>query len=194
MEERTEILLLPEAARALGTVVDSIGSAAWDAPSPCSDWTVRAVLNHLTSEHRWAPHLLRGESLEQVGARYRGDLLGQDPAGAWRRAVAGSMLAFGSAEPATPVHVSFGQISTREYASQMLVDLTVHAWDLARGAGVPYVEVPEAVEAAVAYERPRVRSHAAAGVFGPPVPTTSESRVDRLVALLGRDPGWSASR
>lgn len=192
MDERTEIVILPEAARAVGAVVDRIAREAWDAPSPCAGWSVRDVLNHLTSEHLWAPHLLRGETLGQVGDRYDGDVLGQDPAGAWRRAVAGSMLAFGTADPAAPVHVSFGQIGTREYASQMLVDLTVHAWDLARGASVPYAEVPDAVEAAFAYEKPRVQSHAAAGIFAPPVATPSPSRLDQLVALLGRDPEWSS--
>lgn len=181
------IELIPEASR---VVTDLPLTGVWGRPTPCPGWTVRDVLNHLTAEHLWAPHLLRGESLEQVGARYDGDVLGEDPSGAWRRAATASVLAWAEADPGGTVQTSRGPIPTREYAAQLLVDLTVHAWDLARGAGVRPHLVAEAVEASLAYERPRVAAGGVSGLFAPPVPTDSESRVDQLVALLGRDPGW----
>lgn len=163
----------------------------WARPTPCADWTVRDLLNHLVAEHLWAPHLLRGETLDQVGSRYDGDVLGADPMGAWRRAIGASVLAWGQADGNGSVHTSMGQIPTSEYASQMLVDLTVHAWDLARAVGVRPHLVADAVEASLAYEQPRVTGGEVPGIFAAPVETASESRVDQLVALLGRDPAWA---
>ena len=180
--------LMPEASR---VITDLPLEGGWQRPTPCTDWDVRTLLNHLTAEHLWAPHLLRGESLEQVGDRYDGDVLGQDPMAAWRRAIAASVLAWGQADPESTVHTSMGQISTVEYASQMLVDLTVHAWDLARAIDVRPHLVADAVEVCLAYEKPRVGAGAVPGIFDAAVETESESRVDQLVALLGRDPAWA---
>lgn len=182
------IELIPEASR---VVTDLPLEGQWERPTPCEGWNVRDLLNHLTSEHLWAPHLLRGETLEQVGSRYDGDVLGEDPVGAWRRAISSSVLAWGQADADGTVHTSMGQIPLVEYASQMLVDLTVHAWDLARAVGVRPHLVADAVEECLAYEQPRVGAGEVPGIFAAPVPTESESRVDQLVALLGRDPGWT---
>lgn len=184
----TVIELIPESSR---VVTDLPLEGQWSRPTPCADWNVRDLLNHLTSEHLWAPHLLRGETLDQVGDRYAGDVLGEDPLGSWRRAITGSVLAWGQADPAGSVHTSMGQIPVQDYASQMLVDLTVHAWDLARAVGVRPHLVADAVEACLAYEKPRVGEGEVPGIFATPVATESESRVDQLVGLLGRDPGWT---
>ena len=87
-------------------------------------WRVGDVLNHLVAEHLWAPHLLRGESLEDVGDRYAGDVLGTSPRTAWRRAIAGSLTAWASPDPDATVATSAGPTPVEEYAEQMLVDLT----------------------------------------------------------------------
>lgn len=183
--------LIPAAAAAVTDLVERIPADAWDRQSPCEDWTVRDVLNHLTSEHLWAPRLLGGETVEQVGDAYDGDVLGDDPVEAWRSAQTRSVLAFGAVEDDDQeVSVSSGRIPVREYASQMLVDLTVHAWDLARGAGVPVTLVPEAVDACLGYANRVTSGGGVEGIFGAPVSTSSRDRGDQLVALLGRDPAW----
>ena len=183
-------LLIPAAAARVTDVVEAIPADRWDAPSPCSRWTVRDVLNHLTSEHLWAPHLLRGETLEQVGDRYDGDVLGEGAPAAWTAAISASVLAWGDLEDAQrPVHTSMGQISAREYAHQMLVDLTVHGWDLAHGADVPYEPHDDAVAVCLAYEEPRVGDSGVPRIFRPAVPATSDRPFDRLLALLGRRAG-----
>lgn len=184
------ILLLPAAAARVDDVVVAIGgqsSARWAAPSPCARWTVRDVLNHLTSEHLWAPHLLQGQTLTQVGDQYDGDVLGADPAGSWQAAIAASLMAWADLDdPARPVHTSMGPIPAHEYAHQMLVDLVVHGWDMARGAGVPYEPHDESVAACLAYEEPRVGTAGIPGIFAPAVEAASDRPLDRLLALLGR--------
>ena len=187
--------LLPDAARVVTDLVDRIDGPPLHRPSPCAGWRVGDVLNHLVAEHLWAPHLLRGEALDDVGDRYTGDVLGATPRTAWRRAIAGSLTAWASSDPDGTVATNAGPTPADEYAQQMLVDLTVHAWDLARGAGVPLQPVPDAVEHCIAYERPRVTGGGVAGIFAAPVPVPDDApRIDVLVGLLGRDPGWAPPR
>lgn len=182
--------LLPQAAEATRRLVGAVPGSAWQRPSPCEQWTARGVLNHLTAEQLWAPHLLRGESLEQVGDRYDGDVLGDDPVGAFGRALDAALAAWADAADDARVQTSAGVIGAEEYCQQMLVDLTVHGWDIARATAAPYSPVPEAVAACLRYMTPRVESTGQAGIFAGPVSTRSADRTDQLVALLGRDPAW----
>ena len=97
---------------------------------------MRALVNHVVGEQRWAPHLLAGETIEKVGDRYDGDLLGDDLHATWSDAVGPAVAAF--AEPGAldrTVHLSYGDEAAREYATQMLTDLAIHGWDLARATG-----------------------------------------------------------
>ena len=184
--------LLPDAAGVVSDLVGRLRPADLDAPSPCAGWRVRDVLNHLVAEHRWAPELLAGRTIEDVGDRYDGDLLGADPVAAWHGAIAESLAAWAAADPSRIIQMSFGPCTTAEYAEQMLVDLTVHAWDMARGAGIAIELDPDCVEHCIAYERPRVQAGGVDGIFAPPVPISEDAPPqDLLVALLGRDPHWA---
>lgn len=187
MSRRT-IELLPEAARAATAVIDALSPESLYGASPCDRWRVGDVLNHLVGEHLWAPHLLRGESLSDVGGRYDGDLLGSDPAGSWRRAMTASMMAWAQADESGEVASSSGALSVTEYAHQMLLDLTVHAWDLAAGAGVPFTPVADAVEDGIAYEKLLVAQGVKAGIFKPPTGYDGENRLGVLLGLTGRSP------
>ena len=195
--DRSTVDLLPEAARAVTAVVDAVAASpadAWDAPSPCAGWSVRDVLNHLVAEHLWAPHLLRAETLAQVGDRYDGDVLGADPGAAWRRAMSASLLAWAQADLAGQVHTSMGLHDVAEYAHQMLLDLTVHGWDLAAGARTPYEAVPYAVEDGIAYETPLVAQGLKAGIFAPPTGYAGPNRLGVLLSFTGRNPLTTAGQ
>lgn len=189
--------VLPAAAAAVSAVVQALPSdpshEVWSAPTPCEGWTLRDLLNHLTAEHLWAPRLLAGETIADVGEDYDGDVLGGDPPAAWEDAITRSLLAWAEVDDeAVEIEMSFGPTSRLEYAQQMLVDLVVHGWDLAVSARLPYDPAPEAVAEVLAYERPRLaEGEGMPGVFGAAVPTTSTDPLDEAVALTGRDPGWT---
>ena len=53
----------------------------WEDPTPCADWSVRDLVNHVAGEDRWTVPLLEGQRIEQVGSRFEGDGLGTDPIG-----------------------------------------------------------------------------------------------------------------
>lgn len=185
----TTIDLLLQALAAFGSRVRAVPADRWDAPTPCADWTVRDLVNHLTSEHLWAPHLLRGESLDEVGDRYDGDLVGDDPTRAWSSAEAHSAAAWKTLlSPDQPVTLSAGRTTAGAYAEEMLLDLVVHGWDLARGAGQSKAMDPTATDHVLAFVEPHVESWRKAGIFGDRVETASTQPQDRLLALLGRDP------
>ncbi|MET7990774.1 maleylpyruvate isomerase N-terminal domain-containing protein [Amycolatopsis sp. NPDC005232] len=46
-----------------------------DEPAPCAEWSARDLVNHLVCEQMWAPHVLAGQALGEVGGRYDGDVL-----------------------------------------------------------------------------------------------------------------------
>jgi len=188
MTEASAKDLLPVAARRFGEAVHAVPHDRWGAQSACADWSVSDVVNHLTGEHRWAVALLAGETVEEVGSRYDGDQLGEDPVGAWDDAISASLTAWSQVHDDMPVHLSFGDTPAGEYARQMLGDLTVHAWDVARGAGLPERLEPSTVCAVLSYAQQHERELAGSGLFGSPVDVDSDDPQDRLLALLGRDP------
>ena len=181
--------LLVEAYEPFGDKVHAVAPDRWDAPTPCTDWSVRDVVNHIVAEHLWVPHLLCGETLEQVGDRYDGDVLGDDPVGAWDRASAEASAAWrGLPSDDELVHLSFGLTPAREYAEQMLLDLTVHGWDLARGAGLEDRMDPAAARHVLAAARERTDALRGSGLFADPVDVASDDPQDQLLGLLGRRP------
>jgi len=109
--------------------VRQIGGHQWQAPTPDEDWTVRDLVNHLVGEDLWAPLLLAGSTITEVGDRFDGDVLGAEPGAAWAAACAAAVRAI-EADGAMDriVHLSFGDFPGREYALQLFADHLIHAW------------------------------------------------------------------
>jgi uncharacterized protein (TIGR03086 family) len=186
--------LLPAAADHVGGLVHAVPAGAWRNPTPCGDWSVRDLVNHLTAEHLWVPPLLAGKTLADVGDRFDGDVLGDDPPAAWDAAITASLGSWAMAREDQEVDLSQGPAPAGEYADQMLVDLVVHAWDLAKGAGLDDAIDEQRAKHVIAYLEPKVAGWAGAGVFAEAVTTDRTDDGARLVAMTGRDPEWPANR
>src|SRR2546429_8898097 len=52
----------------------------WSAPTPCTGWDGRTLVNHAVNEERWLPPIFAGATVAEAGDRVDGDLLGDDPA------------------------------------------------------------------------------------------------------------------
>ena len=180
------IQLLPSAFAAFTDRVFAVRDDQWDAPTPDTEWSVRDLVNHVTSEHMWVPDLLSGRTVEQVGDRFSGDVLGDDPKGAWLRAHSDSQAAWAATPADKAVHLSFATVPASEYAEQMLLDLAVHAWDLARGTGGDERLPADVVTHALGYAREHADELSASAMFAAPVPTDSTDEQTQLLALLGR--------
>ncbi|HUR17555.1 MAG TPA: TIGR03086 family metal-binding protein [Acidimicrobiales bacterium] len=181
------------AVEGFGSLLLAVAEEDWSRPTPCADWDVRGLVNHLLSENLWTPPLLAGMTIEQVGDRLEGDQLGQDPKHVWQQAAADSLVAVAQPDVlAATVHVSFGDISAEEYVTQLTVDHTIHAWDLARAIGGDEHLDPELVELALDYLSIHAEEWQGAGVFAPPVAAAeSPGRQGELLALSGRQHSWS---
>ncbi len=182
--------LFRRAADGFGARVDAIPATGWSAATPCDGWDVRALVNHIVGELLWAPPLLAGATIAEVGDRFDGDVLGDDPAAAFHAAAGGAVgavEALGDADPT--VHLSFGDAPASEYLDQLTSDLTIHAWDLATGAGGDTRLDPDLVDAVHAFLAPQADSWRSAGIFGPAVETAGSAPLqDQLLALTGRRP------
>jgi uncharacterized protein (TIGR03086 family) len=174
-----------------GRVLRHAGPPDWAAPTPCRGWDVHALVNHLVNEQRWAPEVLRGATLAEVGDRFDGDLLGRDPLAAWLDASAAAWRAWTAPGALDrPVQVTAGPLPARVYGWEMTVDVAVHGWDLAVALGRPSPLGDDLAEALLAETGPSMAQWRADGLLAAPVPPAPDAGpVDRLLAWLGREPG-----
>jgi uncharacterized protein (TIGR03086 family) len=170
-----------------GQRVMGVGPDDWGRPTPCSQWSVRDLVRHLVYEELWAPELFGGKTIADVGDRFEGDILGDDPQAAWKESAAGALAAADAALLDHTVHLSFGDVPGREYLGQLTADHVIHAWDLARGIGGDDRLDPELVEFVHDVMAPEVEQWRNAGIFGPAVPASDDADLQtRLIALTGR--------
>ena len=156
--------------------------------TPCTDWDVRALVAHLVDECRWVPYLIDGGTVDGAGDRFAADPLGDDPKAAWHRESAAARER-STAEGALDrtVTVSYGEISARDYLWQLTVDLTVHAWDLARGIGADEQLDHELVRRIHAETEKDTETLAKSGLFDPPVHVPAHADLQaRMLGLFGR--------
>jgi hypothetical protein len=115
-----------DGSRALAYVGDGVPGDPTGSPPMIQAWFKRAVRRPdpgrpTAGGNLWAPPLLAGSTIAEVGDRFDGDQLGDDPRASWASAAQQSTAAVGDAGAlARTVHVSFGDISGEEYVSQLV--------------------------------------------------------------------------
>jgi len=175
------------------STVSGIGADQWDLPTPCSDWTVRDLVNHVAGEDLWTPPLVAGQTIEEVGDQFDGDVLGDDPIGSAQSAAAAALAATSAALPGGgTVHLSFGDFPVAEYVWQLVADHLVHTWDLAAAIGSARDLDPDAVADVAGWFVNWEEGFRGAGAIGPRVEVADGDPQAALLASFGRDAGWSA--
>jgi uncharacterized protein (TIGR03086 family) len=171
--------------------VAAVGPDQWGAVTPCADWDVRTLVNHVVGEDLWTEPLVRGATIEEVGDRFEGDLLGDDPVGAVRTAAAQATETVGEKLPSRPkVHLSYGDEDLEEYVAQLIADHLIHGWDLAAATGGD-TDLDEDVVAAVAeWYAEREEIYRSAGMVAERVPGQGDPQSE-LLGRFGRDAQWS---
>ncbi|MTD15718.1 TIGR03086 family protein [Nakamurella sp. YIM 132087] len=168
--------------------VHQIHPTQWGSATPDTDWTVRDLVNHLVGEQLWVPDLLGGASIAEIGDRYDGDVLGDDPVAAWSAASIAARAAW-TAPGATErtVQLSTGPSPATEYLRQMTFDLVVHSWDLARAIGAPEDMPNDLVHFVLEDMRGEIARWQGSGMFAPPLDTAAcTDDLTELLALTGR--------
>ncbi|HET8989438.1 MAG TPA: TIGR03086 family metal-binding protein [Humibacillus sp.] len=162
----------------------------WDLPTPCSQWSVRDLINHVVGEDRWTSPLMRGQTIAEVGDRFDGDLVGADPRAAGAEAAAEALSTVGETLPAHgTVHLSYGDESMDEYLRQLTADHLVHGWDLAVATGAESRLDPELVAAVAAWFDQTEDAYRSGGMIAARRSLTGDPQSD-LLARFGRDGSW----
>lgn len=180
-------------ARTVETWADRVRSVTpdqWDRATPCRQWSVRDLTNHVVGEDLWTAPLMQGRRISEVGDRFDGDLLGDDPTGRALTAAAEAASAVGSLLPSHgKVHLSYGDESMDEYIQQLAADHLVHSWDLAAATGADPRLDPELVADVAAWFEAREELYRSGGVVAPRLALTGDPQHD-LLARFGRDAAW----
>ncbi|MFA1551284.1 TIGR03086 family metal-binding protein [Actinomadura chokoriensis] len=184
--------MLP-AAEAAARIVLEVPAARMDDPTPCPDWDVRGLVNHLilwngrgeaaahrapvtgpgedhdfTAEPGWAERF--GEQARKTAEAW------QDPA-AWEGRT--SLSGTGEGMPAEFI------------AGILFVECVLHGWDLAVATGRDPGFSPEVVRTAWDQVVPMAEMSRRYGVFGAEVPVPEDAPLlDRVLGASGRDPHW----
>ncbi|MFB9680299.1 TIGR03086 family metal-binding protein [Streptosporangium vulgare] len=171
---------IPEAYRRalddFGALVHRVGLDQWENPTPCVDWDVHALVNHVVGENLWAPVLLAGGTSAEVGDAFEGDLLGDDPIKAFDTSAVPAIQAAADVHALDRlVHLPFGDVPGREYVTELFADALIHTWDLARAIGADERLDPELVEACTAWFSHAEPGHRQAEAVGEPPEAPSDS-------------------
>jgi uncharacterized protein (TIGR03086 family) len=177
-----------------GQLVHAVTDDQWQLPTPCPDWTVRQLVNHLVGGDRLCTRVLRGEPLppmDQLGRRGHVDQLGDDPAAAYDTAAAELLQALAAPGVLDRAHtLPVGTLPGPAVVHLRTVETLVHGWDLARATGRAAPFADELAERELPFTRDLLgRLPEGRQPFAPTLPATEESpAIDRLAALLGREP------
>lgn len=171
-----------------GRHLQEVKDQQWSDSTPCTEWDVRALVNHVVSEILWTPPLLEGRTIEEVGDKFEGDVLGDDPKSAWGESMPQAVAAVeheGAMERI--VHLSFGDVQGKEYVSQLFADYLIHSWDLARAIGTDDTLDPDLVEACKQWFTSMEDTYRSAGAIQAraEVPQDADPQTT-LLAMFGR--------
>jgi len=172
------------------TRCDGVAADQWQDATPCTDWDVGTLVNHVVGEELWTVPLVEGATIAEVGDRFDGDVLGEDPPGVARRASSAAVDAVDQRLPRGEiVHLSFGDVPVEEYVWQLTADHLIHAWDLAAATGQSRQLDAEVVAGVATWFADREAMYRDAGAIGPRVEAPDDPQ-SQLLAGFGRDPGW----
>lgn len=169
--------------------VKQIQPHQWTSPTPCSEWDVRALVDHVVRWNVFVPEFIAGRSVADIEAPFERDVLGKDPAASAAVSARAAVEAFASPGAMERiVHHPFGELPGAQVVYLRLFDNAIHGWDLARAIGADDKIDPDIVSTLHAGSLSQRELLRASGHFGPTeiaVPASADLQV-HLLGLLGR--------
>lgn len=193
MSSESIVDALAQALDATGAIIAGVKDDQWSNSTPCPEWNVRALVNHLVFGNNLFADLLSGQPLpppERLRETRDVDRLGDRPLDAYH--AAGSSLLAAFSQPGAldriftaPVGPAPGIVLLQIRVTEVLV----HGWDLARATAQPARLPAGAARAALDFARsaqaPEVPRNG--HPFGPPQEISADAPdIDQLAAYLGR--------
>lgn len=144
-----------------------------DGPTPCSDWKVGDLADHLVEAPAKFARMARGEEIDwsQPAPTH------PDRTAAFRENAEDLRAALGEGGDQAPP------------PDWQTAELAVHSWDLATGLGIGSDRLdPEVADRALAFMQASLTDDSRAPVFGPEQPAPDDAGgYERLAAFAGRD-------
>jgi uncharacterized protein (TIGR03086 family) len=161
----------------------------WRRPTPCAEWDVRALVDHVVGANVRYQLLLHGAPTDQVEATRSVDHLGDDALAAYVASADRMVACFheeGALERVT--HHVTGDRTGCELVSMRILDAAIHAWDLARAIGADETLPDDVVTFLLAYSAeldlgPQQHAFATTDAV-----LRNASPQDQLLHKLGRHP------
>lgn len=164
----------------LGEVVGGIDPDQLEAPTPCADFTVRGVLEHMIGGATAFAAAFRGEDAPEAAL--------DDPLGRFGPVLAD--LAEAISAPGAldrTIAAPFGEVSGDTFARFVVLDGLVHGWDMATATGQAYDPPRELVEAVDGFARQALDPLRDGQTFADAIePEPTASPIERLAAYTGR--------
>lgn len=184
--------LFHKAVHMVDAVVRQVKDDDFAKPTPCSEWDVKALANHIISEVAWVEPLLAGKTVVDVDTELDGDLVGQDLQKSWHQYCKSAADAASTTDSEATAHLSYADKTVGDYLNEVGGDMVIHGWDLARAIGCTYIidnETAGQVEAGTMdiMEMSRSGGYVAAAKEV----DSGASASDKLIAYFGRDVNWS---
>ena len=176
----------------------------WSSPTPCSEWDVRQLANHMTRGNLNYALLVQGGSGAEFLRLREVDALGGDPPGSYAASVRTCAAAFGAPGALERVvDYPLGAVTGRQALAIRIADAVIHTWDLARATGagdrldaglVEWIGANLAEIYAGLPETPVAPRTSHRFFAAPEEAPGGASRQDRLLHLMGRTTAWSPPR
>lgn len=192
------IAVFEQAARCVQSIMSGIRQAQADDATPCTEWNVRQVMNHIIGGAEVLAGSLEGNIPQGVGgvspnSSYSGETdvsrLAQAYAGETARAAAAARRP-GAMNASTPG----GMMTAHQFLVAMATDHIIHGWDLARATGQDDTLDADVVQVAYGMmTSPEgsmfVEMGRQMGFVGPAVGVSDDASIqDKLLAHMGRRP------
>ena len=189
---------LGPAARQLAQLVSNVTDGQCPAPTPCPQYQVADLLEHIGTMARAFAAAARKETSPLTDQQPAGDAA-QLPAD-WRTRIPADLGTLAQAWSGPDAWQGMTRIAGMDSPADMVGatladELVVHGWDLAQATGQPYHADPAAVGAARTFLDLFASPDAPAGddvAFGPARPAPDDaSPFTQVLSLAGRDLSWT---
>lgn len=173
-------------------VIAAIGVEHYSLPTPCTDWNVGHLLNHVVGAlHLGAGLLSDTAPIVEVGPGQvpPEDLVGDDALAAYRSGVA-ALQAAATDEAIARLHATpMGDLPGAALAGFVALDVLVHGWDLAVATAQQPRLDPELAETMLGFAQQAMPEGQRGPLMANPVTVSAAAdATDRLVAFTGRTP------
>jgi uncharacterized protein (TIGR03086 family) len=178
----TTLTQMRTAAARMTALVQDIKEDQLGLPTPCTEYDVKGLLNHL----EWGADLFESVSLGGGFVPPKADYTGDLP-----ERIERLLAVYERPEAWAGESEAMGGLPKAVLANMVLTDFVAHGWDLSKATGLEYKVEEDTAAALLAFAEQTAPTARERGMFGAEVPVPADApAMDRFLGVIGRDPAW----